>query len=302
MRSEIKVLTQRGILLDGVLFHVGIPSDTVLIAITGIHGNFFSNPFYYNIGDTLSSGGCDFIYAQTNDAFDQIPAYNYRTKEPELIGSFNERFQYTDEDIAAYLDYAEKRGYKHIYLAGHSLGANKVIYYLSRHHDIRVEKFLLLSPADLEHMMSSVTAQEKEYIRQQVENGRGEKMLPFYFMGWVACQANTAYDWALTDMLNNVHPEADRDFTQVENITHTGALLIGTLDTFTKGDPAGFLRNINAHMPNAEQNELIFLEGTGHTYQQKHQEVADKINALIQRWRLQQRSQDQKSDQLPRCS
>ena len=27
------------------------PTDTVLIAVTGIHGNFFSNPFYYNIGD-----------------------------------------------------------------------------------------------------------------------------------------------------------------------------------------------------------------------------------------------------------
>ena len=47
----------------------------------------------------------------------------------------------------AYIEFAQRQGYKHIYLAGHSLGANKVIYYLSRHHDKRVEKFLLLSPA-----------------------------------------------------------------------------------------------------------------------------------------------------------
>ena len=271
-------------MLEGVLFHGETSGGSVLIAITGIHGNFFSNPFYYDIGDTLSGSGCDFIYAQTNDAFGQMSAYNCRTKEAELIGSFNERFQYADEDIAAYLDYAEKRGYKQIYLAGHSLGANKVIYYLSRRHDSRVEKFLLLSPADLEHMTSSVTAKEKDYIRRQTENGRGGQMLPFYFMGWLACQAYTAYDWALTDMLNNVHPEADRDFTQLENITHTGALLIGTLDTFTKGDPVGFLRNINAHLPGSGQNELIFLEGTGHTYQQKHRELAEKIDALIRKW------------------
>lgn len=284
MRTEIQVPTKRGVLLDGVLFHQK-QTDTVLIAITGIHGNFYSNPFYYNIGDTLAENGCDFIYAQTNDAFGQIKTYNIHTKQNEVIGSWNERFEYTDEDIEAYLEFAERQGYKHIYLAGHSLGANKVIYYLSRHHDDRVEKFLLLSPANLEHMMSGVTDDERDYICEQVENGDGDKLLPFYFMGWVMCIANTAYDWAWTDMLNNVHVEPDRDFSQVEQITHTGALLIGTLDTFTYGDPSGFLKTINDHMPTAKQNLLIFIEGTGHTYQQKHQEVADKITELVKEWR-----------------
>ena len=284
MRTEIQVPTKRGVLLDGMLFHQK-QTDTVLIAITGIHGNFYYNPFYYNIGDTLAENGCDFIYAQTNDAFGQIKTYNVNTKQEEIIGSWNERFEYTDEDIEAYFEFAERQGYKHIYLAGHSLGANKVIYYLSRHHDDRVEKFLLLSPANLEHMMSGVTDDERDYIREQVENGDGDKLLPFYFMGWVMCIANTAYDWAWTDMLNNVHVEPDRDFSQVEQITHTGALLIGTLDTFTYGDPSGFLKTINDHMPTAKQNLLIFIEGTGHTYQQKHQEVADKITELVKEWR-----------------
>ena len=44
----------------------------MVIAITGIHGNFYSNPFYYNFGDTLNAGGIDFIYAQTNDAMGAI--------------------------------------------------------------------------------------------------------------------------------------------------------------------------------------------------------------------------------------
>ncbi len=53
--QEIKVQTKRGVLLDGVLFSA-TQADTVLIAITGIHGNFYSNPFYYNIGETLTLG------------------------------------------------------------------------------------------------------------------------------------------------------------------------------------------------------------------------------------------------------
>ena len=78
-----------------------------MIAITGIHGNFYSNPFYYNIGDTLNSDNIDFIYAQTNDAFWQMETVNVNSGKKEIIGSWNERFSYADEDIDAYLSFAE---------------------------------------------------------------------------------------------------------------------------------------------------------------------------------------------------
>ena len=283
--EKLKIETRRGTLLDGVLFSAQTEADTVLIAITGIHGNFYSNPFYYNIGNTLTAAGIDFIYAQTNDAFGVIQTMNTHTGKEETIGSWNERFVFTDEDIEAYLDYAVKRGYKHILWAGHSLGANKVIYYLSRHHDPRVEHFLLLSPANLDYMTSGVTANERHIIKQLYEQGAGDKMLPFLLMGWVECIVATAYDWVHSGLLNNVHTLPDGDFSQVEQITHTGALLIGTYDRFTDGDPTGFLRNINSHIPTAAQNRLVFIERTGHTYQQKEQEVADKILELIKDWK-----------------
>ena len=283
---RLDVPTKRGVVLklNGVLFHEGAPADTIVVNITGIHGNFYSNPFYYNIGDTLNAGGIDFIYAQTGDAFGQIKTVNVNTGKEELIGSWNERFSYTDEDIDAYLTFAEQEGYRHIILAGHSLGANKVIYYLSRHHNERVEHFFLLSPANLTYMMSGVTKREKQMIRAQVERGDGDKMLPFPFMGWVECIANTAWDWQFSGLLNNVHTAKDGDISQAEKVTHTGALLVGTYDNFTDGDPSEFLRNLNAHMPTAEQNRLIFIEKTGHTYQMKNQEVADDILRQLQEW------------------
>ena len=283
---KLDVPTKRGSVLNGVLFRNDDgKSDTVLIAITGIHGNFYSNPFYYNIGSTLNNGGIDFIYAQTNDAFNRIETFNTKTGKAEIIGSYNEYFSYTDDDIDAYLDFAESQGYLNVILAGHSLGANKVIYYLSRHHDKkRVSHFLLLSPANLEWLMKGVTVQEKNIVRSMHDNGKGKDMLPFAFMGWVPCIADTAYDWLFTDTLNNVHVEADKDFSQVSEITHTGALLIGTYDNFTYGDPSGFLSNINSHMPTESENKLIFIEKTGHTYQRKEQETAERILELLKNW------------------
>ncbi|MBQ9045891.1 MAG: alpha/beta hydrolase [Oscillospiraceae bacterium] len=287
MMFRLDVPTEHGVVLNGVLFRPEKEktADTVMIAITGIHGNFYSNPFYYNIGDTLNAGGIDFIYAQTNDAFGRIETVNVHTGKKETIGSWNERFSCTDEDIDAYLTFAETEGYRHIILAGHSLGANKVIYYLSRHHDPRVERFFLLSPANLTYMMSGVTERQKLMIRAQVERGDGDKMLPFPFMGWVECIAHTAWDWQFSGLLNNVHTAKDGDFSQAAHITHTGALLVGTYDNFTDGDPSEFLRNLNAHMPSASDNRLIFIEKTGHTYQMKHQEVANEILKQLKEWR-----------------
>lgn len=282
--SALDVETRRGTVLNGELFPAG-GADTVVIAITGIHGNFYSNPFYYNIGDTLTRGGVDFIYAQTNDAFGKIETYNTKTGRREIIGSWNEDFHDTDEDIEAYLDYAERAGYRHIILAGHSLGANKVIYYLSRHHDSRVEHFIFLSPANLSYMMQGVTEQEKAFVRAQVERGEGQKLLPFYFMGWVVCVADTAYQWLFTSTLNNAHTDPNGDFSEAEQITHTGALFIGTYDNFTEGDPSRFLENLNNHMPTARQNEMVFIPRTGHTYQQKEQELADHLLRIVGNWR-----------------
>lgn len=282
--KEVKARTKRGVLLDGALFDSAKGAKTAMISITGIHGNFYSNPFYYNFGDTLNSGGIDFIYAQTCDAFDKTLALNVLTGREELIGSFNERFKYAVQGVGGWVDFAEAGGYENIVLGGHSLGANKVINYLSQINDERVNQFFMLSPANLTYMMRDVSQREKQLIKYMYENGQAGEMLPFYFMGWVACIAATGYDWAFSGILNNVHTEKDGDFAQVEKIRKSGALLIGTYDNFTCGDPSKFLANINNHMPSKDENELIFIEQTGHTYQGKAQETADAILTALKSW------------------
>ncbi|HEM2542450.1 TPA: DUF1749 domain-containing protein [Streptococcus suis] len=284
--TEINVATKRGVLLDGVHFvsDKGL-SDTLMIAITGIHGNFYSNPFYVTIAQELTRHEIDFLYAQTNDAFNEIETENILTGQTELIGSWNEDFKDTDEDIEAYLRYAEEMGYQRIILAGHSLGANKVIYYLSRHQDAAIDRFILLSPANLTHLTSTVSQQEKNFIQNLKEKGKGQTRLPFPLLGWIPGTAQMAYGWLFDNILNNVHVEEDADFSQVQAIQHRGALLIGTYDRFTYGDPKHFLENINNHFQQPDQNLLIYIEQTGHTYQQKEETLAQILRKLIQDWR-----------------
>jgi pimeloyl-ACP methyl ester carboxylesterase len=283
--EQLALATKRGSVLTGVLFDAPqAKTSTVVIAITGIHGNFYSNPFYVNIGNTLSKAGIDFIYAQTADAFGEIPTLNVKTGKEEIIGSWNEDFHNTDEDIEAYLNYAYDKGYQNVILAGHSLGANKVIYYLARHHDDRIKHFIFLSPANLEHLTSVVTDEQKQAILDQRQRGQGDQKMPFELLGWIPGTANTDYQWVFDNILNNVHVEAEKDFSQVAAIKQSGAMVIGTYDRFTYGDPAGFLKNINDHMQTAKQNKLIYIEKTGHTYQQKEQQLANKLLKVLQSW------------------
>lgn len=281
---EISVPTDRGVLLNGVLFSAATKTKTVVIAITGIHGNFYSNPFYFTVAETLTKNGVDFIYAQTCDAFGRIETYNVKTKKKEVIGSWNENFDDTNDDVGAYVRFAVASGYTQIVLAGHSLGANKVIHYLAETHDARVGHFLFLSPANITWLTSQVTWDEKECVRHLVEKGKGQTLLPFPLLGWIECVADTAWQWLFTDTLNNVHVEADKDFSQVSRIQHSGGMIIGTYDNFTYGKPTEFLRTINDHMPTAKENTLLFIQGTGHTYQGKDQELSMDILNLVRQW------------------
>ena len=210
----MEIETKRGSVLDGVLFCETKNPDTVLIAITRIHGNFYSNPFYYNFGHTLNKENIDFIYTQTCDAMGRVKRTNTITKKEEYIGSFNEDFKNSDEDVKAYIDYAEKKKYKNIYLAGHSLGANKIIYYLSRNHDKRVKKYILLNPANITHLLKGVSQEEKNIIKKYKQKGKDDTFISFELFGWLECITRTAYDWAYNNILDNIHVEKDADFSR----------------------------------------------------------------------------------------
>lgn len=283
MRQLIRAQTRRGVQLDGVLFGRG-REQSVVIAITGIHGNFSSNPMYYTIGDTLSAGGIAFVYAQTNDAFNRMETFNTKTGGTEIIGSYNECFDDICDDISAYVGAAAEAGYEHIFLAGHSLGANKVIHYLAYAKETPVEHYILLSPANMKYMLANVTREERDIIRAYVEAGRAGEMLPFPFMGWAPMVAGTAWQWLFKNPLDNVHSDPEGDFSEVARIRQSGALVIGTYDRFSYGEPRAFIELINAHTQAPEKNEVIFVEGTGHVYSQREQVLADIVLGLARKW------------------
>ena len=281
---EIKVPTKRGILLEGILYKETKNPSSILIAITGIHAKDEKNPFYDNIGFTLNKGNIDFICAHTSNAIKKTTQNNFLTGKKETFGSFNEDFNNTEDDIEAYINYAEKFKYRHIYLAGHSIGANKIIYYLSKNHDRRIEKYILMSPANISKLIEKNTKNELNLIKEYKEQNKDNEIIPFLLFGWYQCTTKSAYDWVYNNILDNIHYDKDGDFSQINKITHSGAMIIGSFDRLACGDPIGFLENINNHTQNKEKNKLLIIKETGHVYQKKEKEIANLLLNIIKEW------------------
>ena len=112
---------------------------------------------------------------------------NVKTGRRRLFGSYNEDFNNTDKDIETYIDFTEKHIYKNIYLKGHSLGVNKIIYFLSRNHDKRIKKYILLNQANVKHLLNGVALEEKKIIKNYKKEGKDNEIIPFELFGWIEC-------------------------------------------------------------------------------------------------------------------
>lgn len=55
------------------------------------------------------------------------------------------------------------------------------------------------------------------------------------------------------NQLDNVHSDPDGDFSEVERIRQTGALIIGTYDRLSYGDPRAFIEQINSHTQHPDE-------------------------------------------------
>jgi len=148
--SLVRIATRDGVWLDGV---VAEPRGRRRMAVVWVHGlgSVFSSgqPLTRELSTRLNAAGIAFF--KLNNRGHDVVAGRGR----HLAGAAFERFGQSVEDIRAIVAFARTSGYRRIVLAGHSTGANKVLYYASRARDPRVIGIVLAGP------VSDVAAEAK---------------------------------------------------------------------------------------------------------------------------------------------
>jgi pimeloyl-ACP methyl ester carboxylesterase len=166
------VRTEDGLELEGALIRpASVPSRAVVI---WIHGGTekFSNRHYIDIGREVARRGCTFISGNTRGH--DLAAVFSKGEDIQVAGSAWERMEEAPLDIAPWVDLATELDAGPIFLAGHSLGASKVVFYGAQRADSRLRGVIAASP-----VVSFASLPERLVLAQQmVAEGRGEELLP----------------------------------------------------------------------------------------------------------------------------
>ena len=125
--ETIFLKAQDGVILNGIMYKSINKTSKIIISVHGMATNCIKKRDE-KIAEKANKIDIDFL-AFNNSGHDIINYINKEDKEKsELAGTAYEEISESYEDIIGAINYATERGYKEIYIMGHSLGSTKTIY------------------------------------------------------------------------------------------------------------------------------------------------------------------------------
>jgi pimeloyl-ACP methyl ester carboxylesterase len=259
----VRVKTDDGVLLTGILRRPRMSKETACVVL--IHG--YSGNFYSGIMDFLPE-------ALTGEGFATL-AINMRDHDR---GPKKSRFEENRHDIAAAVDKVVRLGYSPIFLCGHSLGTNRVLYYLEATHDPRVKGAILTgSPGNLfqwnVRVFGSKTAnQVLRRAQDMVARGKGDQWI-LVDLGPLGQALYTA-----NHVVSLRGPKTVSDpFKNISKISIPILIIHGLADHLVDPNVSDRLRNSAAVRTNVT---VVKIPGADHLFHNHQQDLAN----IIYRW------------------
>ncbi len=271
----IEVETKRGDLLFGCVYGEKYKGTCVIIT-NGTCGNIFENKFLQVVGEELEKNKICFVYAHNSGAFHRMDS----AKSGAPIGNTYDLFDNCLEDLQAYIDWAKKTGFKRIILGGHSYGANKVVYYLSKNQNEKIEKYVLISPTDLDILKDNERKSAEKLLPIALkfkEENRLDELLPEKFDNYNYYTAR-----AFLDFVENKHARnlpiycKGGNWEQLKSIEQTGLFAMGENDGYAFGNARNHLETINKNSRN-KNNSVLIVGNCGHLFRGKERELSKVI-------------------------
>jgi pimeloyl-ACP methyl ester carboxylesterase len=124
----VSVKTSDKLELYGILLEAP-KKDAVIINIHGTADNFYDNEFIWEIARSVAPLNISMLSVNNRGSYG-LEFYDYGPDVYRNSGASTEIFEKCLNDIDAWIKYALKLGYKKIILQGHSLGTEKISYYM----------------------------------------------------------------------------------------------------------------------------------------------------------------------------
>ncbi len=285
MKTEY-VWTQDDLRLMGVHFQ---GNDICVLSIHGMAGNIIENYYANVLGDRLAMEDYGFIYAHNrghshiNDlAAKPIKDDNGFTYK--RYGATYELFSESEIDLKAWVNKCMELGYKKIILLGHSLGCNKIVYYLSQNDPQGVVGIVFASPPDLVGMVETNNyqpnhTQQLQEAKDLVSQGKPNELINGNLWDW---EDKSAASYLSLFSGNN---EADNlpvsrnpeHWEQLEKIKQPILAIMGEFDDIKIRDLHEDMELIKSKALNCPDYQIEFISGANHNYENRENELAQRI-------------------------
>ena len=291
MSGEIvSVRARDGVRLDGMWRTPepsagnGLPVDVMLLH-HGVGGNFYGSSPFESFAPWLLESGCATLRVNNrgHDAVSTAVRDGQRTK----FGAAYEIIDDCRQDWAAWLDFAETKGYERIGVWGHSLGAVKSIYHAAVERDPRVTCVVAGSPPrfSYSHYASIETWGDVEEAGKRfsetcalamsyVEKGDVEQLIQVEFPVPLLVSAGTYIDkYGATEQYDVV--------TRIPEVSAPLFCVIGAAEPLEQFPFWGLPEEMQRLDGELDHFTFACVDGANHSYSEHRKEVWDVTSAWL---------------------
>ena len=298
MKTEIvSFFATDGVVNNGYIQSTETPVDDnkkIIISVHGMTSNCFKGRDR-TIGKMLIDNDVD--YFTFNNRGSEVLRFALKSNGKEvqsvLAGTAVENPEDGLYDIEGAIEEVVKRGYKNIYLLGHSLGSTKVLYTMTRFKE-EGSKYLqyirgvaLLSLVDIPNFMKE-NLKEKyekkiEHAEKLIESGKELTFMPedsFIFPITAKAFLYYARDFQRIDFAK--YHDVEYDFKELNSISVPLFMRWGTDRELIVEKPEEIVSLLNNKIDNPSK-DIDFIEGANHSYNGMENVVGEQLISFINR-------------------
>ena len=277
----IDVKNSQGVVLKGCLFDVA-HKDVCVLFIPGMAGNIIENKFIQVFGEEFQKKEIGFVCGHNQGSFHIVDLPCDNQDGFVRRGVAFERFDDCISDIDAYINFIIKLGYERIVLIGHSLGANKVIYYLSQNKSNLIKCYVLLGAPDMAAEVNLIDGKDKliDEAKKNIKNGKPDRLLSKLIWDYYILSSARFVDLIGNENSHNLPITSGvGSFEQLKSIQLPLLAVAGERDDCCSSDIEKYLSTLIEKSEFAGEHAII--KDAGHTYVGREKELFNVVYNFI---------------------
>lgn len=270
----VSTKTKDGVRLEGIYVGPARNKKAALVWVHGLTSRFSSGqPLIKELSSLLKKNG--FGYLKFNTRGHDVVNKDVK----KLGGSGFEKFTDCVRDIRAMISFARRLGYRKIILAGHSTGANKIVYYLYRTRDRAVKGLILVgavSDVAVGQKMEGKRIFASLRLAEKLRQKDPDSMMPRSYGIYTARRYLSLYRAGSSEDVFPYHNPKTR-WKEIRSVRIPLAVIFGSRDEYIDRAAKELLKIFEKNAVHARSFSGIIIKGAGHSFRKKEKELAEAI-------------------------